>query len=88
MTKSIHLTNLKDITTIRFKCNKCRAVIEVSATEWAVNPKECFNCAIPFSYRYRKAWENLMDTLMGIKVMVESNNHDVDIEFITETTQE
>ena len=84
MTKQVNITNLFEVKTIRFKCNKCLTVIESSITTPSIVQKECPACGANFDMHYFRALAQVKSGLCELKTVKEADDKSAEIEILTE----
>jgi hypothetical protein len=84
MTKTSYLTNLKEVNTIRVKCNHCLAVAELPIYEKSVILKQCINCNKSFHGTYIEAFGHLREAFSCLGAMKKTENKDLEVELLTD----
>ena len=84
MTRQVNITNLSEIKTLRFKCNKCLTVIEFSIGANAIIQKQCLSCGANFDTLYFHAISKVKEGLKDLRSVKDMKDDTAEIEILTE----
>ncbi len=84
MSKKILISNLDEIRALRFRCNNCGTAVELPVSVNVRISSCCINCGKEFANKYIEALYNIKKALICIDDMQKINNHDMQIEVVTE----
>lgn len=83
MTKTVLITNLKEIKAVKVSCVKCGFLIQFPITHGYQKVKQCINCSTPIPANEISV---LMDSIKLLQSLIDKKGDfaDINIEFETE----
>lgn len=84
MSKIIYLTDMKEVTSLRYKCNHCGTIVEVPITVKMQVQPNCVNCGLAIPQNLRKAAFALKDAVVTVANLENIYEKDVTLQVITE----